>query len=290
MAPKRVEHSPPTRPAASRLGRPSDVVSATVATVERAADLLTYFVEADAPDLGVTEIAEGLGLSKAAVHRVLSSLRSSDLIELNEETHRYALGVGAMRLGLAYLKRIDIRRVAHPELVALSRQTEETSTLSIRTGMTRAYVDQVTPAREVIMSVGLGESFPLHAGGSSKAFLAFLSQEEIDDYLSSRPLEALTAATITDPAALRDELATIRAQGWARSVAERKGDAASVAAPVFDHLGEPVAVVSVCGPAERFLEEFDECRAALLDVTGRLSERLGWRAGSAEADKSQGVG
>ena len=46
--------------------------SATVATVERAADVLMYFVDAATPDLGVTEIAEGLGLSKAAVHRVLS--------------------------------------------------------------------------------------------------------------------------------------------------------------------------------------------------------------------------
>lgn len=286
MVLKGSEEREPRRP---RSGRSKEVSSATVATVERAADLLTYFVETDAPDLGVTEIAEGLGLSKAAVHRVLSSLRSSGLIELNEETHRYALGVGSMRLGLAYLKRIDIRRIAHPELVALSRRTDETATLSIRTGRSRAYVDQVTPSREVIMSVGLGESFPLHAGGSSKAFLAFLPPEEVEDYLTTQPLEALTAGTVTDPGALRDELAAIRAQGWARSSGERKGGAASVAAPVFDHLGSPVAVVSVCGPAERFLEEFDECRDALLDSTVHLSERLGWRADSA-AQPSRSTG
>lgn len=258
--------------------RSSEVSSATVAIVERAADVLTYFVKAESPDLGVTEIAESLGLSKAAAHRVLSSLRRSDLIELNEDSHRYALGVGALRLGLAYLERIDIRRMAHPELVALSRETGETATLSIRTGKSRAYVDQVTPAREVIMSVGLGESFPLHVGGSSKAFLAFLPQDEIDVYLSSQPLKALTSETVTDPEALSDELEAIRGQGWARSIGERKEGAASVAAPVFDHLGAPVAAVSVCGPAERFLSEFDECRSALLEVTAHLSHRLGWHS------------
>lgn len=265
------EHRVPSGPAV-------EVSSTTVAAVERAADLLTFFVVADAPDLGVTEIAEGLGQSKAAVHRVLSSLRSSELIVLNPETRRYSLGVGAMRLGLAYLARIDIRRLAHPELVSLSLRTGETATLSIRTGATRTYVDQVTPPREVIMSVGLGESFPLHAGGSSKAFLAFLSPEEIEDYLSSGLLQALTPSTITDPDALREELETIRAHGWARSNAERKGGAASVAAPVFDHLGVPAGVISVCGPAERFLAEFDDCRDALLVVTNRLSESLGWRS------------
>ncbi|WP_256839426.1 IclR family transcriptional regulator [Ornithinimicrobium faecis] len=254
--------------------------SATVATVERAADVLMYFVEAQTSELGVTEIADGLGLSKAAVHRVLSSLRGRDLIELNSSSRRYSLGVGAMRLGLAYLDRIDIRRAAHPELVELSRGTSETATLSVRTGHTRAYVDQVTPDREVIMSVGLGESFPLHAGASSKAFLAFLTEEQIEDYIASHPLEALTSETITDADDLRAELAAIRQQGWARSEAERKGGAASVAAPVFDHTGAPVAVVSVCGPLERFSAEFDACRDALLATTATLSQRMGWSAGS----------
>lgn len=277
MAPKNDSESGLRR---LRSGRNGEETSTTVATVVRAADLLTYFVEADVADLGVTEIAVGLGLSKAAVHRLLSSLRASELIELNEETHRYSLGIGAMRLGLAYLGRIDILRMAHPELVALSRRTAETATLSIYSGNSRAYVDQVTPSREVIMSVGLGESFPLHAGASSKAILAFLTPEEIDAYMRSQPLDALTTATVTDPKVLIHELAAIREQGWARSVGERKGGAASVAAPILNHLGAPVAAVSVCGPAERFLGEFDECRVALLDITSHLSERLGWQPGS----------
>lgn len=250
--------------------------SATVATVERAADVLMYFVDAATPDLGVTEIAEGLGLSKAAVHRVLSSLRGRGLIELDDHTHRYALGVAAMRLGLAYLDRIDVRRVAHPELERLSKATDETATLSVRTGSTRVYVDQVTPNREVIMSVGLGEAFPLHAGASSKAFLAFLSLEEQEQYLQGYPLEALTSGTITDIDALHTELETIRERGWSRSEGERKGGAASVAAPVLDHLGHPVAVISVCGPWERFSEEFDACRDELMESANRLSTRLGW--------------
>lgn len=263
-------------PARGRRAPRGEGVSATVATVERAADVLMYFVDAATPDLGVTEIAEGLGLSKAAVHRVLSSLRGRGLIDLDDGTHRYALGVGAMRLGLAYLDRIDVRRVAHPELVNLSRATDETATLSVRTGNTRVYVDQVTPNREVIMSVGLGEAFPLHAGASSKAFLAFLPEQEREQYLQGYPLEAVTAGTITDLDALRAELEAIREQGWARSEGERKGGAASVAAPVMDHLGHPVAVVSVCGPLERFSEEFESCRELLLESTKSLSIRLGW--------------
>ena len=252
------------------------VASATIATVERAADVLLHFAAVPGPDLGVTEIAESLGLSKAAVHRILASLRSRRLIELDERTRRYSLGVAAMRLGLAYLDRIDVRRLAHPELVALSEQTHETATLSIRTGRTRIYVDQVTPNREVIMSIALGEPYPLHAGGSSKAFLAFLTPEQIEEYVSAAPLEQLTPATVVDVAALRSELKLVRERGWASSLGERKLGAASVAAPVLDAAGKPTAVVSVSGPADRFMAEFDACRDALLAATGRLSARLGF--------------
>lgn len=247
----------------------------TVATVERAADVLVLFTESAGPTLGVTEIAASLGLSKAAVHRILASFRSRGLVTLDEESRRYALGPMAMRIGLAFLDRIDIRAMAAPELAGLSRATQETATLSIRTGGSRIYVDQVTPRREVIMAVTLGLPYPLHAGGSSKAFLAFLPAEELEAYLEG-PLEPLTPATLTSPDKLRTELALIRRRGYAMSISERQQGAASVAAPVLRHDGVPAAVVSVCGPAERFIAEADACAAALLEVTDRLSERLGY--------------
>lgn len=99
------------------------VSSATISTVVRAVDVLMYFKDAPTRDLGVSEIAEGLGMSKAAVHRMLASLRVRGLIELDETTRRYSLGIGIMQLGLAYMERIDIRRMAHPELVRLSNRT-----------------------------------------------------------------------------------------------------------------------------------------------------------------------
>lgn len=244
-------------------------------TVDRAADVLVLFAEAGSRTLGVTEIADALGLSKPAVHRILTSLRSRRLVQVDEETRRYALGLAAMRLGLAYLRHIDVRRLSAADLVELSRSTRETATLSVRTGAQRVYVDQVTPDREVIMSVSLGVPFPLHAGASSKAFLAFLPDAEIEDYLSVDHLSRLTDRTVVEPDALRVELAAIRRRGYARSFAERQSGAASVAAPVFDHHGVPVAVVSVCGPVERFRGEAEACAEALLAVTGRLSALMG---------------
>lgn len=249
--------------------------SQSIAAVERAIDVLLLFGLGGKGDLGVTEISGELGLSKAAVHRILTSLRSRDLIALDPDSRRYQLGPAALGLGRAYLQRIDVRSMAAPELAWLSSESEETATLSIRTGDVRMYVDQVIPDREVRMEVALGVPYPLHAGASSKAFLAYLPPTDLDAYIQRSGLSRMTDATVTDEKALRAELAEIRARGYALSFGERQAGAASAAAPVLDHENRPAAVVSVSGPAERFREEVDRAVALLLEATGRLSTRMG---------------
>jgi DNA-binding IclR family transcriptional regulator len=251
--------------------------SRSVAAVERAMDVLLYFGRTDQPDLGVTEIAAALGLTKAAVHRILTALRSRDLITLDMSTRRYALGHAAVALGRAYLARTDVRAMAAPELKSLSERTHETATLSLRRGDTRLYADQVVPDQELRLEVSLGIPFPLHAGGSSKAFLAWVPDFELEAYLQRHPLGAVTEKTITDPAKLRKELATIRKRGYATSRGERQTGAASVAAPIFDHDGHVVAVISVAGPALRFKPEAGSGVVAdLLAAAGRISAQLGY--------------
>ncbi len=249
----------------------------TIAAVERAVDLLLHVATSPGPDFGITELAEDLSMSKAAVHRVLASLRGRHLIEVDERTRRYSLGVGALRLGLAYLDRIDVRRMGHPALERLSERTNETATLSVLLGNhERIYVDQITPDREVIMSVSMGEPYPLHAGATGRAFLAFMEQGLREDYLAQKPLRSMTDSTVVDVSELRVLLEQVRTQGWSVSLAERKAGAASVAAPVLSHDGFPVAVISVCGPLERISDRVDECRAAVLETSRIMSRQFGW--------------
>lgn len=249
----------------------------TIAAIERAADVLTLFSDPEQASLGVTEIARRLGLSKAVVHRILASFRSRGYIEIDDETRRYQLGPSALTLGLAYLERLDVAHMARGALEELSRATDETATLSLRLGdHSRVYVDQVSPARDIKMVVQLGQPFPLHAGGSGKAFLAFLPPAAVGRYLGAQALEAVTAFTITDEAVLRAELSRVAERGYAVSHGERQVGAGSVAAPIFDRHGEPVAVLSVCGPVERFRDEVDGFAPLLLGTTRALSARMGF--------------
>lgn len=245
-----------------------------VATIERAADVLFLLAGDDRDALGVTEIAADLGISKAVVHRILTSLRERDLVQSSATTRKYSLGPAVLQLATRYRDHLDVRPLALEAMERLSAETGETATLSIRNGFDRMYIDQVTPSVEVRMTVRTGVPYPLHAGSSSKAFLAFLPEEFIDDYLANAELTAMTPATITDASALRRELETIAAQGFAASLGERQAGASSVAAPIFDRDG-PIAVISVCGPLERLRERIAEIAVMVMDETRQISTRLG---------------
>ena len=101
---------------------------------------------------------------------------------------------------------------AAPSRLAVAADAGDRRRLSVLVGDGRIYVDQVTPPREIVMSVSLGHRFPLHAGSSSKALLAFLPDDEVERYLGGG-LEPLTESTRTDPDALRVDLANVTQQG-----------------------------------------------------------------------------
>jgi DNA-binding IclR family transcriptional regulator len=251
-------------------------------------DVLLLFARTSRGELGVTEIAAELGLSKAGVHRVLSSLRSRDLVDLDPSSHRYRLGPAALRLGRAYLTRIDLRAVAAPELGRLAAASGETATLSIRSGDLSLYVDQVVPDGDDPVEVAIGVPHPLHAGAAGRTLLAFLPSEEVDEYLDRVSLQDTTRGGVADVRALREELADTRRLGYAYAFEDGRGagaGSASAAAPVLDHEGRPAAVASVAGPSERIRAQLPRTVELLLAATGRLSERLGHvpRAASSRA-------
>ena len=249
----------------------------TVAGIERALDVLALFGESTTRALGVTEIAQRLGLSKTVVHRILASFRTKGFVDLDETTRRYSLGPKILFLGLDYLDGLDVLEVVREVMAPLSSATTETVAFSLRNQGTRVFVDQVTPPREVRMQVPLGRPCPLHAGASSKALLAFLPREEVDAYLDKGRLERVTTRTVVDPRRLRRELTSIREAGYASSYGERAEGAAAVASPVFGRHGTVEGILTVCGPDDRFRESAERAAELLLDHAARASARLGHR-------------
>jgi IclR family acetate operon transcriptional repressor len=244
----------------------------------RVADVLLAFL--DGPTVhGVTALARELDLSKAVVHRILRTLVERGLVVPASPGSGYRLGPAAAALGARALRESDLRTVALPVLRRLQAATGETTTVSALVPGARVYLDQVVGRSEISMTVEVGRRFPLHAGSSSTAILAFLPEQAQEAVVRGR-LERLTDLTVSDPDALRARLAEVRRDGHAHSDGERQRGAGSVAAPVFGVDGTVVGAISVCGPVDRV---DDAARARfvplLTEAADDISRALGWRGG-----------
>jgi DNA-binding IclR family transcriptional regulator len=243
-------------------------------TVERAMSVLSV-IATENKQLGVTEIARYLDLPKSAVHRTLGTLVEGGFVEKDEASSRYYLGPKAIDLAMAAIGNPEIRVAAVPIMEQLTRETNETTTLSILVGRHRVYVNQIEGPRTVRMTVKIGARLPLYAGASGKAILSFLPELARSAYLDDVELEQMTADTITSRERLEREIEHVRATGYAVSFGERDPWAAAVAAPIATAEGSVVGSMSVCGPRQRFsLNESTAYGDAVVEAALLLSQQV----------------
>ncbi|WP_285790018.1 IclR family transcriptional regulator [Micromonospora sp. NBRC 101691] len=259
------------------MSEPADGNRYTTSGLGRALAVIDLLAEGSPEMIGVSTVARELNLPKAVAHRILKELTANQFVTFDEGTRRYRLGPGALAVGLAALRAIDVQAITNRHMRRLVEATGETATLSMRQGWIRVYTDQVLSPHEIRMSVTLGSRHSLSAGSSSKAILAALPDAEVDEYLATHELTSMTPATITSVEQLRDDLRAVRQQGYAVSRGERQAGAASVAAAIRLASGEVYGSLSLCGPADRFssrlLAEYGEL---VSDAARQVSAELGY--------------
>lgn len=219
-----------------------------VQSIERAFAVLSALGEGP---LGVTEIAERVGLPKSTVARLLATLAREGAVEQAAGGTDYRVGSRLVTLAASVLPTRNIVALAHPELVDLARRCGEATGLSILDGSSVHYVDQVETPNPVRVRDWTGTRAPLHAVPSGIVLLASLSDAAIARYLE-RPLERFTTRTTTSADTLRDRLAAATRDGFAWGIGEYAEGINSIAAPVADADGEMVAAVHIHGPSYRF--------------------------------------
>ena len=103
----------------------------------------------------------------------------------------------------------------------------------------------------------------------------------------------ITENTITDPERLKEQLSEVRKLGYAIDDMEGEESVRCVGAPIFDLTGNPIAAISVAGPA--FRTDFDRLRSfapLVIEAARAISRELGFESGSdaGKERRCQGVG
>lgn len=245
-----------------------------VRSVDRAAALLLALGESHG-EAGVTELARRLGLHKSTASRLLATLERRGLVEQDEETGKYRLGLVVIRLAEHAERTLDLRSIAMPELDRLARATRETTGLGVLDGDQLLTVAQADGPNLVAMGDWTGRCVPLHSVAAGKVLLAALPEREVMRHVR-RGLDRFTDRTITELEPLLEELARVRRRGFATAFGEFDPALNAVAAPVHDARGAVIAAVDVWGPAFRITpRRVPELVQQVREAAGAISVRLG---------------
>ena len=224
--------------------------------------------------LSLAQLSREMDIPKPTMHRLVQPLLDYRLLQTTGDGYR--LGAQCLVLGTRFLEAVDIRVEAKDVLEDLVAHSGETCHLGVIEGDQVVYIEKVESAHAVRMHSWIGSTNPIHCTGLGKAMLSHGPQDCVDELLDGE-LEQRTPATLTDPVALRAELARCRERGYPVDDIENEEGVRCVAAPVLDNRGEVVAGLSIAGPVHRMTpDRSPELGLRVRTAALELSKRIGY--------------
>lgn len=234
-----------------------------VSTIGKVRDLLVLFTPRH-PTWGLSELAQELDWDMATTHRLANALVEIEMLTRVDGESSYQLGPLTLELGSVYMS----MRPRHQEIVVametLVRETALTTQIGVLAGATVSIVHSRESDSPLRAAALLGERLPLHATAVGKAILSQFGDEAVDALLPAR-LERFTAQTITDRAALLEQLAAVREDGVARVDNELSEGLCALAVPLpAGTYSADVASLTCAGPPPSIIpEKWEEAESTL---------------------------
>ena len=245
-----------------------------VQSVERIVQLIAQLASHPA-GASLQRLAQETGLAKSTVHRLLASLVSLGYAAQEPETGRYRLTLKMFELSSGIVNSMEIMDVAKAHLERLSQRTGEAVHLVIRDAQDIVYIYK-TESGPMRMSSRVGLRSPLYCTGVGKAILATLPPEEVEDVWNHSSLKKLTSRTVVDLTEMRDQLAEVRANGYAIDDEENEMGVRCVAVAIPGPDGRAESAFSISGLAPYMTPERIRRVAALaLDTRTDILADLG---------------
>jgi IclR family pca regulon transcriptional regulator len=230
-------------------GEPSTALAGTfLQGLERGLAVIRAF-SADTPSLTLSEVARDVGITPATARRILLTLE--ELGYVRSDGRRFALTPRVMALGWAYLSSLDLGDIAGPFMEELSAKTRESCSIATLDLPDIVYVARVPTSRIMTVALGVGARLPAYVTSMGRVLMAGLPADELDSYLARLVPEQLTDRTATSVDELRDVISQAAADGYALVDQELELGLRSIAVPIMDARGRPVAALNVSAHASR---------------------------------------
>ena len=246
-------------------------------SLERGLAILAEFKPAT-PELGISDLARALGLSRSTSHRYVSTLARLGYLDQNARTRKYRLGPRVLDLGFAAINSMELRQISAPHLQQLADDTGHTVNMAILDGTDIVYIERCRTSqpgqREIDLNLHVGSRLPAYCTSMGKVLLAYLEPERRVKLLETVDFVDRGPNTITTRVALDAELERVRATSVGVNNEELAYGLRSIAVPVWGQSGEAVAAINLA---------VHRSAASIGDLVDRLSPRLRRAAASISA-------
>jgi len=226
-------------------------------------------------------IAERTGLAVANVHYYLVSFQAVGVVRQDPDTGNYGLGPYALRLGMAALEQFDVYTAARPVMAELATTLGHTVFLGVWGNRGPTIVYRIESGRgRPILELRVGTVLPLLSSALGRNFLAHLPRSLTEETLKLE-LKSAASGSLADVPSSRAEvekmIVHINDSGLSRCRDALLPQFTSLSAPIFDHLGEMVAAITIMGPKGALDDALDGETAQTLKAQAmRISQEAGW--------------
>ena len=216
----------------------------TIQSVDRAARILKALASGPRR-LGVSQLADQLGMTRPTVHGLLQTLQAHGFVEQDRDSDKYQLGAGLLHLGNSYLDHNELRARSLVHAERLAAHAQAAVRVGVLHGPAVVVVHHVFRPDAAFQVLEVGAQLPAHASALGKAMLAHAPD-------GGRRRPDRRAADEVHPAhahggGLRKELKAVRETGLARERDEAVLGESSIAAPIHDSAGHAVGAIGVVG-------------------------------------------
>lgn len=241
----------------------------SVKTAARTLQVFETFADCQQP-LSLSELARRIDMPVSSSHALLKTLQNFGYVYVLEQRKLVYPTKRLLQVAEAIAVRDPLLETLAPIINQLRDELGETVIVGKRQTASVVYLEVIEGTHTVRYAARPGDTKPLHSSAIGKAMLGQLTPDALLTLLKRSSLPAVTGRTITDRAALIDEINRSRERGWYMTCGENVDDVAAIAV-ASEVYGETVGL-AVAGPANRMTRELDRYTSALRAYGDRLQE------------------
>lgn len=222
----------------------------------------------------LSDLKGSLGLDKATLHRILSTLKALSYVKQNQSDQRYFLTFKMFQTGNMVVERGGLKALIHPYLERISADFQELIYAAVMTEPGQAICIDKTEVdlyQQLRLNVSIGGVVSMHGSSMGRCFMAFMNPTNLPEVMANLKFEKYTPSTIVDPDSLMRELDKIRQAGYAIEEGERIEGAMCIGVPVLNSQGYAHAAISATGPKARMLVKKEGLIRSLSEASKELS-------------------